>query len=611
MKSVELLSPAKNLATGIVAINAGADAVYIGAPKFGARHAAGNSLGDINQLISYAHKYHAKVYVALNTILFDHELEEAQQLVQQIYEQGADALIIQDMGILEMDLPPISIHASTQADNRTIEKVHFHEKVGVSRVVLARELSLEQISEIRANTTIELESFIHGSLCVSYSGQCYLSCASGNRSGNRGECAQPCRLPYTLLNTEHQVISDKKHWLSLKDMNQSNNIESLILAGVNSLKIEGRLKEESYVKNVTLHYRKAIDKLLDSGKEYKKASLGSPTHRFEPDPEKSFNRGFSTYFMNERTDEITSEQTSQSLGKYIGMVDYVTKSWFSIIKETEIHNGDGFCFFNKENQLTGLRVNKVEDGKIYVYESELPAKNTKIYRNFDHQFEKQVTGDNSIRKINTMFTLSEVPTGFSLHAKLLELENTISVSELLEIEKTPAQNIPLALETLTKQLSKSGDSIFEVIKVEINTDNTYFVPAGKLNELRRNRLNALQQKLLELHPKISKPIVPNDFPFPEKQIDFNGNVSNRLAEQFYQRHGVEKIEYSLETNYKRERKVVFTSKHCIKYQLKQCYKHPNFIEDKSTFPKFLVNPSGKEFLISYDCKNCEMNLLDS
>ena len=387
-RPIELLSPAKDLACGIEAIRHGADAVYIGAPRFSARAAAGNTTDDIRALCDYAHLFGARVYVALNTILKEEELKEAERIIHRLYEAGADALITQDMAIATMDLPPIPLHASTQMDNRTPEKVRFLQDVGFTQVVLARELSLEQIREIARRTTVPLEVFVHGALCVSYSGQCYLSAALGGRSANRGECAQYCRLPYTLVDADGREIAAGKHLLSLKDMNRGDYLEDLLDAGVSSLKIEGRLKEVSYVKNVTAWYRRRLDAILARRPEYRKASAGHCDYTFEPAAEKSFNRGFTPFFLRGRSRDITSFDTPKSAGEPVGTVKDVRGNSFSLQGATTLRNGDGLTFFNERGTLEGFRVNRIEADRVFTLERPALRPGTRLYRNHDQAFER-------------------------------------------------------------------------------------------------------------------------------------------------------------------------------------------------------------------------------
>ncbi|MBO4402073.1 MAG: U32 family peptidase, partial [Bacteroidales bacterium] len=429
MKNIELLSPAKNLHCGIEAVKHGADAVYIGAPRFGARVAAGNSWEDLEKLVRFAHLYSAKVHVTLNTILTDAELEEARNMAWRCYEMGVDALIIQDMGLLRADLPPIALHASTQADNRMPEKVKFLQEVGFQRVILARELSLSQIKAIRQATEVELEAFVHGALCVSYSGQCYMSYAGCGRSANRGECAQYCRLPYTLRDAEGRVLQQERHLLSLKDMNRSGSLREMIEAGITSFKIEGRLKEADYVKNITLYYRRKLDALLEGKPEpdgkngadncsdavWAKASAGKVTAFFEPHPEKSFNRGFTEYFLHGRRGDEHQWATPKSMGEPLGKVIGVTPKFFQLQTEKTLHNGDGLCFLDERRQLVGFRLNRVEANRLFPLE--MPdglQKGVMLYRNEDRLFSKQLEGETAVRKIAVSLLFGETEKGFSL-----------------------------------------------------------------------------------------------------------------------------------------------------------------------------------------------------
>jgi collagenase-like PrtC family protease len=387
-RHIELLAPAKDLESGRAAINHGADAVYVGAPKFGARSAAGNSLDDIAKLIQYAHRYWAKVYVALNTILFDDELDEAQTIIRSISEAGADALIIQDMGLLELDLPPLPLFASTQTHNYSLKKIQFLEKVGFQRIILARELSLKQLKEIRANTRVELELFIHGALCVSFSGQCYMSQAIQGRSANRGVCAQMCRLPYTLTDNLGQVLENEKYLLSLKDLNLSEYLRDLIDTGISSFKIEGRLKDINYVKNITAFYRQRIDEILETDSSLSSASSGRTIAEFQPDPSRTFNRGFTDHFFRRRNKDILSSQTPKSVGACLGTVGKIRRDHFLLETTEALHNGDGICFFDQQELLCGTNINKVEINKIYPSELKGIEEGTMIYRNYDHQFSR-------------------------------------------------------------------------------------------------------------------------------------------------------------------------------------------------------------------------------
>ena len=444
IKEIELLAPAKNLSTGMAAVNAGADAVYIGASKFGARTAASNSLEEIEKLIEYAHQFKVKVYVTVNTILRDDELKEANDLIWKLYDLKADGIIIQDMGILEMDLPPIPLIASTQTDNYSLERIKFLEGIGFKRVILARELSLDQIKEIRENTDLELESFVHGALCVGFSGRCYLSSYLSGRSANRGECIQACRLPYTLIDGDNNVIAKNKPLLCLKDFNLSNNLEELIEAGVTSFKIEGRLKDEDYVSNVVSYYNKRLNEIISKRNDFKRSSLGDVSLGFEPDLEKTFNRTYTTYFLKGRPKDILSN-SSKSVGKLLGKVKEVFKDSFVLDKEVEINNGDGLCFFDKNNDLIGSNVNNFSEGKIFLNDMMRIEKGQDIYRNTDARFLKNVKTE---RKIPLSILFKEEKDGFCLIAEDNDGNQGIS---RIKIEKKEAEKKEKARENIVNQ----------------------------------------------------------------------------------------------------------------------------------------------------------------
>ena len=416
-KIIELLAPAKNLVCGRAAISHGADAIYIGGPKFGAREDAGNSLQDIEILVEEAQIFGVKVYVALNTILYDSELEDARQQIKNLYEIGVDALIIQDMGILEMDLPPIPLHSSTQLHNYLPGQIKFLEAVHFKRAVLARELSIDQIRDIRSQTSIELEAFIHGSLCVSFSGRCYLSNAIGGRSANRGACAQPCRKRYTLFDADKKIISSDQHLLSLKDLNHSDSIKELAEAGIQSFKIEGRLKEVDYVKNITAFYRKKMDAFLEDQPGFKTASAGKSFISFEANPAKSFNRGTTDYFLRGRSKDIVSFESPKFLGELVGEVTQVTTKYFEINSALEIANNDGLVFISAKGESIGIKVNVVERSRIFPDKMNGIYPGAKVYRNYDHLFQQQLKSDLTIRKIAVRIEIRESDDGFELTAQ--------------------------------------------------------------------------------------------------------------------------------------------------------------------------------------------------
>jgi putative protease len=604
MKQIELLAPAKNLEYGIIAIKCGADAVYIGAPKFGARSSAGNNLEDIEKLVQFAHFYKAKVYVTVNTILYDNEIEQAQRLIVKLYNIGVDAIIIQDMGLLELELPPIKLIASTQCHNNTPEKIKFLEQVGFSRVILARELSLKQIEEIRSQTNIELESFVHGALCVSYSGQCYMSYALGGRSGNRGECAQPCRKKYSLIDTNDKIISNSSHLLSLKDMNRSEYLKDLINCGITSFKIEGRLKDINYLKNIVTFYRNKIDEVID-GTEYKQSSGGKIITSIEANPLKTFNRGYTNYFLNERNEKITTFDTPKFKGEKIGKIVSISKDSFVIDKNPDItlHNGDGICFFNKSKDLCGTVLNKAENNRIFPDKMENLSINTIIYRNLDHEFIKKLNQYEPERKISVNFYLFESQKDIFLTA--ID-EDSIESTEIITYKKEIADNPEMALDNIKKQLAKLGETDFVCSNIDINLDKTYFIRVKDLNNARRNLIEKLKQNRMKSYERQEKKIKLNDFAYPTNELTFEGNVLNKYAKQFYLKHGIKTIEPAAESGLIMKNRKLMTTKHCLKYQFDLCPKQ----KPKSDFkePFYLVDEHNKKYLLKFNCKNCEMEI---
>jgi len=600
-RSIELLAPAKNLETGMAAINHGADAVYIGAPKFGARAAAGNSIEDIETIVKYARRFWAKVYITLNTILFDDELDEALSLVRSIYEAGADALIIQDMGLLELALPPIPLFASTQTHNYSIEKIKFLEKVGFKRVILARELSLVQLRTIRSSTNIDLEFFIHGALCVSFSGQCYLSQAMQGRSANRGECAQPCRLPYTLIDNSGCVIEQNKYLLSLKDLNISDHLNDLIHAGISSLKIEGRLKDVNYVKNVTAFYRQRIDEILEKDGSFEPASSGKTKVAFQPHPSKTFNRGYTEHFIQRRSKDVLSANTPKSTGAYLGRVKRLERNWFMLETDDRMHNGDGICFFNAQNMLQGTNINKVEGNKIFPSEIDGLEIGTAVYRNYDYMFAKELQADTTIRQISVTEHIIETKDGFAFS---MEDEDGIKVQLVRVCEKNPAKNKIQAEETVRRQFTKLGDSNFVCEEMDVVWSQPYFLPVSLCNEMRREGIHLLEQERLKLYIKQRSSIQPNNEPYPEKQLDYSANIANRKAEAFYCRHGVIKIEKAFELQKETQGKTVMTMKHCLRFQYGLCTG-----KNLSNAEPLFMQDAKNRYRLEFDCDVCQMRVL--
>ena len=604
-KIIELLTPAKNLICGRAAISHGADAIYIGGPKFGAREDAGNSLQDIEKLVEEAQVFGVKVYVALNTILYDSELEDARQQIRNLYEIGVDALIIQDMGILEMDLPPIALHASTQLHNYLPEHIKFLEAVHFKRAVLARELSIDQIHNIRSQTSIELEAFVHGSLCVSFSGRCYLSHAIGGRSANRGACAQPCRKRYTLYDADKKVISADQHLLSLKDLNQSGSIKELAEAGIQSFKIEGRLKDVDYVKNITAFYRKKMDAFLEDQPEFQAVSVGKSFLSFEANPAKSFNRGTTDYFLHGRSKEIVSFESPKFLGELVGEVSQVTTKYFEIKSALEIANNDGLVFISAAGESVGIKVNVVERSRIYPDKMNGIFAGAKVYRNYDHLFQQQLKADLTVRKIAVKIEIAESVDGFELKAH--DESGIMVTAEYYNLPKNPARDILKSKETIAHQLAKSGDTPYFISGVETNGTEKFFFQASVLNSMRRDLLDRITEaRKKKTRIQISKE--PNSFPYPDKEIGFEGNISNQLARQFYVRHGVENPEMAFEKQADPHGKTVMTTKHCLKFQMGFC---PKFGGKKpSDFSEpFSLNDGINELRLDFDCLRCVMKVI--
>lgn len=604
-RPIELLSPAKDLNCGIEAINHGADAVYIGAPKFGARAAAGNSLEDIRELCEYAHLYGARIYVTLNTILKEDELEEAERMIWDLWRVGTDALIIQDMGITRLNLPPIPLHASTQTDNRTPEKVRFLEAAGFTQVVLARELSLNEIRRISEATTVPLEVFVHGALCVSYSGQCYLSAALSGRSANRGECAQYCRLPYTMVDATGTEIVTHKHLLSLKDMNRSDQLEALLDAGVSSLKIEGRLKDVGYVKNITAYYRKKLDAVLSRRPEYRRASAGRSTYTFEPVAEKSFNRGFTPFLLEGRTADITAFNTPKSLGEPVGTVKEIKGNSFTVAGLKQLSNGDGLVFFNRKGELEGFCVNRVEANRVFPLDMPQLTPKTPLYRNFDQAFDKLLAKPSAERKLSVEIEFLDNPFGFTL---CMEDETGARIMLTEPFAKELARRE--RQDNIRTQLSKLGNTPFEASKVVVGLSENWFVPSSLLADMRRRGVEKLLEARRARYPRETvKRVQPSvSIPFPERQLTYLGNVANGKARSFYQDHGVEQIDPAFELSPRKDVPLMFT-KHCLRYSMGWC---PTYQKDKSPYkePYYLLYKDTR-LRLQFDCKHCQMLVFES
>lgn len=586
-KQTELLAPAKDFETAVAAIECGADAVYIGAPAFGARQAASNSLEDVEKLVNYAHKFNVKVHVTLNTILRDDELPKAVELIEKLYDIGVDALIVQDMGLVNLaikgKLPPIVLHMSTQCDNRSLDKVKFFESIGASRVILARELSLDTIREICKNTNLEIETFVHGALCVSYSGQCYLSYSIGGRSANRGECAQPCRKKYTLFDGDGNVIAKDKYLLSLKDFNASKYLSELVSAGVKSFKIEGRLKDKNYVKNVVLNYRKELDKISC------KVSSGKVFTDFEPDVKKSFNRGFTTYFLNKR-ERCFNFDSPKVKGEKIGKIKTSGIGWFEFENRVEGLNAqDGICYF-EDSELKGCLLNKVNNGRIFINKKVKIPSGTIVFRNFDSKFNDNLSTAKIKRRIGVSFEYSKGKI-----TAIDENNNTASLKiDNLEISKNPQK----MKDTFINQLQKTGESDFYSIGVKINSELP-FMPISEINNLRRNLLNKLiEVRLKNYRREIQEPL--QYAKFIKQDFDYRANVFNSEAKEFYEKCDCKILEPALESQECFEGKELMRTKHCLKYAFDMC---------KSPKSLFLADEKWTKYKLKFDCKNCEMIII--
>jgi len=617
-KHIELLSPAKNADFGIEAINHGADAVYIGGPAFGARAKAPNTVADIARLVKHAHRYHAEVFVALNTIFHDNELEGVRQLVHQLYEAGVDALIVQDMGLLTMDLPPIQLHASTQTDIRTVEKAQFLDQVGFSQLVLARELDIRTVKQIADATTANLEYFIHGALCVAFSGQCFISHAHTGRSANRGECSQECRLPYTLEDQKGRMIGKDKHYLSMKDNDQSANLRALIDAGVSSFKIEGRYKDLPYVKNATAHYRLLLDEILQERPDLAKSSAGHATYTFTPQPEKTFNRSATDYFANGRQVDIGAFDTPKFAGEELGNVTKVGKDFIEVATDVELHNGDGVCFFDVHKELVGLRVNTAQslNTKIQrIFPNEMPAdirNNTLIYRNRDHAFMRLLEKDSATRKMAVSMTIYETRDGFAL--TVTDELGFIATAQCLS-EKQVANDVNKAEKSLIENLSKLGSTDFVAKEVNLEVAQMWFVPASVANNLRREAIEQLVQvRELGYERPALRPAVEPPAIYPEDSLSYLANVYNQLARTFYQKHGVKLIAKAYEANEELGEVPVMITKHCLRFSHGLCPKEAKGVigvQGTVTAEPMTLISGNDRYTLKFDCKPCEMHVMGS
>lgn len=615
-KHLELLAPAKNADFGIEAINHGADAVYIGGPAFGARAKAPNTVQDIARLVQHAHRFHAEVFVALNTIFHDNELEGVRQLVHQLYDSGVDALIVQDMGLLELDLPPIQLHASTQTDIRTVEKAQFLDQVGFSQIVLARELDIATVKKIADATTANLEYFIHGALCVAFSGQCFISHAHTGRSANRGECSQECRLPYTLEDQKGRIIGKDKHYLSMKDNDQSANLRALIAAGVSSFKIEGRYKDLPYVKNATAHYRQLLDEILEEMPEYAKSSAGHASYTFTPQPEKTFNRSATDYFANGRQADIGAFDTPKFAGEELGKVRKVGKDFIDVATDIELHNGDGVCFFDVHKELVGLRVNTVQSLDKYTYRlfpNEMPAdirNNTQLYRNRDHAFMRLLEKDSASRKIAINAAFYETPDGFAL---TLTDEQGFSATSQCSAEKQLANDVEKAESSLRENLAKLGNTDFIARDIGLELTQAWFLPASTVNQLRRDAVEQLIDiRTLAYERPLLRAAAEPPAIYPQDTLSYLANVYNQKARDFYHKHGVKLIASAYEANEELDEVPVMITKHCLRFSHGLCPKEAKGVigvQGTVTAEPMTLISGNDRYTLKFDCKPCEMHVM--
>lgn len=599
--SIELLAPAKDGPTAQAAILCGADAVYLGAPRFSAREAAGNSVSDIQQVAAFAHQYYAKVYVALNTLLRDEELPAAEKMIRQLHEAGIDGLIVQDVGLLELDLPPVPLIASTQMHNATVEKVQFLEQVGFSRVILARELTLDQIREIRSQTQIEMECFIHGALCVGASGQCYLSYVLGGRSGNRGQCAQPCRRLYSLKDQAGAEIVKDRHLLSLKDLCLADHLEELIDAGVTSFKIEGRLKDLPYVANTVGFYRRRLDAILTT-RGLRRSSSGAVRLAFEPNLERTFNRGFTDYGFTGHNGPMASMDTPKSIGEFIGTVVRIEKSCFVLDGNRELHNADGLCFFDSQRNLDGTVVNCVEGHRVYPQKMQGIRAGLEIYRNFDYAFSRTLAGRAAERKIGLTISLREAGDGLTLSAT----DEDGNQAEVTIHERQPAEKKEAAEQTIRAQLAKLGNTIFECSDLQLQTQDMYFLPVSRLNAAKRELVERLLQAREANRPRPTGGVQRNDVRYPQGHLTYLGNALNARARAFYRRHRVETIEPAAESGIDLSGKVVMTTKYCLRRELGLCTGRSGKAPAE---PLILEDEDGRRYSVRFQCGDCGMDIL--
>ena len=604
-RCIELLAPARDANVALQAIKCGADAVYMGAENFGARASAGNSVEDIAQVVEFAHKYGARVYVTINTIIFDNELDAVEQLIWRLYEVGVDALIVQDMSLLRMKLPPIELHASTQCDTRDVTKARFLQEIGFSQIVVARELSLKEINEIYKGIDVPIEAFVHGALCVSYSGDCQASCIAMGRSANRGECAQMCRLPYILYDGSGNVLIADKHLLSLRDMNRSDYIKEMLEAGVSSFKIEGRLKDVGYVKNIVAYYRNKIDKVISQNPErYCRASYGKSILNFEPSPVKSFNRGFTSYFLNGKHSSIASIDTPKSIGTRVAVVKHCRGNELVVALEETLSNGDGLGYFNSKGEFCGFRLNRISGNKLYPASKVDLKVGTVLYRNSDKAWIDKMHDEVGVSRV------IELKMHLQQHdGKLIltvEDERGCKVNVVFDasydIAQTPQE------EARKRVLKKLGNTIYTVASIKDDWGNV-FIPASKLSDLRRKAIDALDEQWKNVDRRNHRRKENANCTLPQgNKLSYHDNVANRLAEEFYRQHGATTIEHAVEVDRKAAGReiVVMTTRYCLRREMGYCLKTSQGARWKSPLH---ITSANHRFRLDFDCSKCEMKVV--
>ncbi len=621
---LELLSPARDVAIAREAILHGADAVYLGGPSFGARHNACNEVSDIAALVEFARRYHARVFTTLNTILHDNELEPARKLIHQLYDAGVDALIVQDLGVMELDIPPIELHASTQTDIRTLERAKFLDQAGFSHLVLARELYLQEIRAIAEETDAAIEFFIHGALCVAFSGQCNISHAQNGRSANRGDCSQACRLPYTLKDDQGRVVAFEKHLLSMKDNNQSANLRELVEAGVRSFKIEGRYKDMGYVKNITAYYRQRLDGILEDRPDLARASSGRTVHFFLPDPEKTFHRGSTDYFVSERKIDIGAFDSPTFTGLPVGVVEKVGKRDMQVVTSEPLSNGDGLNVLVKR-EVVGFRANiaepkgefEEEGQKRYRYRvepNEMPEglhrlrPSHPLNRNLDHNWQQALLKTSAERRIGIAWSARLREDSLQLIATS---EEGISASAALQGPFGVANKPEQALEQLHDLLGQLGTTEYHATAIRLDAPQAFFIPNSQLKALRREAIEALSAARVQAHPRGGRKAESTPAPvYPESHLSFLANVYNHKAREFYHRHGVKLIDAAFEAHEETGEVPVMITKHCLRFSFNLCPKQAKGVTGVRTkvAPMQLVH--GDEVLtLKFDCKPCEMHVM--